>query len=114
MNIQPLGDRVVIKPLKAAETTSAGIYIPQTGSAERPQEGEIVAIGPGKTMDDGSVRAIFNDDFQGYILTDEMDFSRTGQSFGGKFSQNEQFLENKVMLQCKIKAVRLLKAYVKT
>jgi len=49
---------VVIKPLKAAETTSAGIYIPQTGSAERPQEGEIVAIGPGKTMDDGSVRAI--------------------------------------------------------
>jgi len=58
MNIQPLGDRVVIKPLEASETTSAGIYIPQTGSKERPQEGEIVAVGPGKMMEDGSVRAM--------------------------------------------------------
>ena len=56
MNIQPLGDRVVIRPLEAADTTSAGIYIPQTGSKERPQEGEIVAVGPGLTLEDGSVR----------------------------------------------------------
>lgn len=58
MNIQPLADRVVIKPLEAADTTSAGIYIPQTGSKERPQEGEVVAVGPGKIMDDGSVRPV--------------------------------------------------------
>ncbi|MDP4007902.1 MAG: co-chaperone GroES [Candidatus Peregrinibacteria bacterium] len=56
MNIQPLGDRVVIKPLEASDTTSAGIYIPQTGSKERPQEGEIVAVGPGLTLEDGSIR----------------------------------------------------------
>ncbi len=56
MNIQPLRDRVVIKPLEAEETTSAGIYIPQTGSKERPQEGEIVAVGPGKMMENGQIR----------------------------------------------------------
>ena len=56
MNIQPLGDRVVIKPLAKEEVTAAGIYLPDTMSKERPQQGEIVAVGPGKMMDDGSVR----------------------------------------------------------
>ena len=56
MKIKPLGDRVVIKPLEKAPQTEAGIYIPDTGAKERPQEGEVVAVGPGKTMDNGSVK----------------------------------------------------------
>ncbi len=51
MNIKPLGDRVVIKKLEAEETTKSGIVL--TGSAkEKPQEAEVVAVGPG-AMNDG-------------------------------------------------------------
>ena len=51
MNIKPLGDRVVIKKLEAEETTKSGIVL--TGAAkERPQEAQVVAVGPG-AMSDG-------------------------------------------------------------
>lgn len=51
MNIKPLGDRVVIKKLEAEETTKSGIVL--TGSAkEKPQEAQVVAVGPG-AMNDG-------------------------------------------------------------
>lgn len=50
MNIKPLGDRVVIKKLEAEETTKSGIVL--TGTAkERPQEAEVVAVGPGAIVD---------------------------------------------------------------
>ncbi|MDU5111353.1 MAG: co-chaperone GroES [Clostridium sp.] len=50
MNIKPLADRVVIKKLEAEETTKSGILL--TGSAkERPQEAEVVAVGPGAIVD---------------------------------------------------------------
>ncbi|SHJ71594.1 chaperonin GroES [Clostridium cavendishii DSM 21758] len=50
MNIKPLGDRVVIKRLEAEETTKSGIVL--TGTAkERPQEAEVVAVGPGAIVD---------------------------------------------------------------
>ncbi len=50
---QPLGNRVVIRPLETDEEVSAGgIYIPDTAK-EKPQEGEIVAVGPGRLGDDG-------------------------------------------------------------
>lgn len=50
MSIKPLGDRVVIKRLEAEETTKSGILL--TGAAkERPQEAEVVAIGPGAVVD---------------------------------------------------------------
>lgn len=53
MNIKPLADRVIVKPSEAEESTSAGgIIIPDTAK-EKPQEGEIVAVGPGKTDDNG-------------------------------------------------------------
>lgn len=54
MNVKPLGDRVLIKPLEKPAKTSAGIYLADTGTKERPQEGEIVAVGPGK-YDDGEL-----------------------------------------------------------
>ncbi len=50
MNIKPLSDRVVISPLDNAEEKVGSIYIPDTAK-EKPQEGEIVAVGPGKTED---------------------------------------------------------------
>ena len=51
MNLRPLGDRVVVKSLPREEVTRSGIVLPDTAK-EKPQEGEIIAVGPGK-MDDG-------------------------------------------------------------
>ncbi len=53
MNIRPLGDRVVIKVLESEQKTASGIVIPDKAK-EKPQEGEIVAVGGGKTLDNGS------------------------------------------------------------
>ena len=52
MTIKPLGDRVVLKVIDDAEKTQGGIFIPDSAK-EKPQKGEIVAVGPGKTMDSG-------------------------------------------------------------
>ena len=57
MNIQPLADRVVIKPLEAESKTKGGIVLPDTAK-EKPQEGEIVAIGKGKVLDNGSIEPL--------------------------------------------------------
>lgn len=51
--IKPLADRVVVKALEEGEQMRGGLYIPDTAK-EKPQEGEIVAVGPGKVNDDGS------------------------------------------------------------
>ena len=48
--VAPLADRVVIKPLEEAEQMRGGLYIPDTAK-EKPQQGEIVAVGPGRTED---------------------------------------------------------------
>lgn len=50
--LQPMGDRVVIKPAAREETTRSGIVLPDT-SKEKPQRGEIIAVGPGRTSDEG-------------------------------------------------------------
>ena len=51
MNLQPLGDRVVVKPLSEEDSkTPSGIFIPDTAK-EKPQEGEVVAVGPGEPND---------------------------------------------------------------
>ena len=51
--IQPLADRVVVMALEEAEQMRGGLYIPDTAK-EKPQEGEIVAVGPGKLSDEGN------------------------------------------------------------
>ncbi len=54
VDFKPLGDRVVVQPKDSEETMSAGgIYIPDTAK-EKPQEGDVVAIGPGRITEDGS------------------------------------------------------------
>jgi chaperonin GroES len=50
MNIKPLGDRVVVKPLAQEETTKSGIVLPDTAEKERKAQGEIVAIGEGEKI----------------------------------------------------------------
>ena len=50
----PLSDRVVVMPLEREETTKGGIYLPDT-AREKPQIGEVVAVGPGRVSDDGTL-----------------------------------------------------------
>ena len=57
MKIRPLHDRVIVKRVEAEEKTSSGIVLPGN-AAEKPDMGEILAIGTGKQLDDGSVRAL--------------------------------------------------------
>ncbi len=54
MAFRPLHDRVVVRPLDAEEKTSGGIIIPGTAQ-EKPQEGKVVAVGPGARREDGSI-----------------------------------------------------------
>ncbi len=57
MKIQPLGDRVVVKPLEAEAKTKGGIVLPDTAK-EKPQEGEVVAVGKGKVLDSGATQSL--------------------------------------------------------
>jgi len=57
MNIRPLHDRVVVKRMEEERTSSGGIVIPDS-AAEKPQKGEIVAVGNGKLTDSGEVLAL--------------------------------------------------------
>ncbi len=54
-NLEPLEDRIVVKPTEEEETTASGLVIPDTAK-ERPQEGEVVAVGPGRFNEDGDAR----------------------------------------------------------
>ena len=54
LNIKPLGDRIVVKPMEAEEKTKGGIILPDTVK-EKPVEGTIVAAGPGRKSDDGKI-----------------------------------------------------------
>ena len=56
MNIKPLADRIIVKPLEAEEKTKGGIVLPDTAK-EKPQEGKIIAVGKGKVLDNGTVQA---------------------------------------------------------
>ena len=50
--LQPLGDRILVKPIPREEVTKGGIVLPDTAK-EKPQEGKVLAVGPGKMTDDG-------------------------------------------------------------
>jgi chaperonin GroES len=52
VNIKPLSDRVVVKPIEDSEEMRGGLYIPDTAK-EKPQQGEIMAVGPGRVSDEG-------------------------------------------------------------
>ena len=53
VTVKPLADRVVVKPLEESEQMRGGLYIPDTAK-EKPSQGEVVAVGPGKVSDEGA------------------------------------------------------------
>ena len=55
VNIKPLEDRIVVQPIDAEQTTASGLVIPDTAK-EKPQEGEVMAVGPGRFNEDGDER----------------------------------------------------------
>ena len=57
VKIQPLADRVVVKPIEREEVTKGGIVLPDTAK-EKPQEGEVLAVGPGRLSEDGKRIAV--------------------------------------------------------
>lgn len=54
MNIKPLGDHVVVKLMEEEKVTASGLVLPDTVDKEKKEEGEVVAVGPGKMLDNGS------------------------------------------------------------
>ena len=55
MTIKPLSDHILIEPVKEEEKTKTGIFLPDTASKEKSEEGLVIAVGPGKKTDDGKM-----------------------------------------------------------
>jgi len=55
MNIKPLSDHILIEPVKEEEKTKSGILLPDTAEKERPEQGRVVAVGPGRKTSSGKV-----------------------------------------------------------
>lgn len=55
MKVKPLGDRVIIKPINEDITTKSGIVLPETVEKEKAEKGEVVAVGPGRLLDNGQI-----------------------------------------------------------
>lgn len=83
MNVKPLADRIVIMPLEAEQKTAGGIIIPDNAK-EKPQKGEVVAIGPGKIADSGQKM--------------EMAVKKGDKVLYGKYSGTEITIEGKEYL----------------
>mgnify|MGYP003572803297 FL=1 len=73
MNIRPLHDRLVVRRLEEETTTSGGIVLPDS-AAEKPSQGEVLAVGPGKTLDSGEIQAL------GVKVGDKVIFGQYGGS----------------------------------
>lgn len=54
MTLRPLGDHIIIKAASKEEVTASGIIIPDMGGEKRPEQGEVIAVGPGKMKEDGT------------------------------------------------------------
>ena len=55
MTIKPLSDHILIEPVKEDEKSKGGIFLPDTASKEKSEEGKVIAVGPGKKMEDGKI-----------------------------------------------------------
>jgi chaperonin GroES len=83
MNIRPLYDRVVVKRIEEQETKVGGLFIPDSAK-EKPQEGEVVAVGKGKRLEDGKVVAL--------------DVQKGDRILFGKYSGNEIRIDGEDLL----------------
>ena len=74
--LKPLGDRVVIQTLDREEVTKSGIFLPDTATKEQPQEGKVIEVGRGKTLENGQISElevkkgdhVFFKKFKGYEI----------------------------------------------
>ena len=80
MKLKPLDDRVVVKPLEAEEKTPGGIVLPDTAK-EKPQIGKVIAVGPGKLLDNGN--------------RSKMAVKKNDQVLYGKYSGSEVEIDGK-------------------
>lgn len=80
MKLEPLDDRVVVKPLEAEEKTPGGIVLPDTAK-EKPQIGKVIAVGPGKLLDSGN--------------RSQMAVKKNDQVLYGKYSGSEVEIDGK-------------------
>ena len=58
MKLKPLGDHIIVKPIIEDEITKSGIVLPETVDKEKPEKGEVVAVGKGKLLDNGQVAVL--------------------------------------------------------
>ena len=54
MNLKPLNDHLIVKPIQEDKTTKSGIVLPETVDKEKPEQGEVMAVGPGRALDNGN------------------------------------------------------------
>lgn len=83
VNLKPLADRLVVEPKEREETTTSGIILPETAK-EKPQEGEVLAVGPGRRNDKG--------------VREEMDVTVGDRVLFGKYSGTEVKLDDQKLL----------------
>ena len=96
VQIDPLGDRVVVMPVEKETTTKSGIVIPDTASGEKPQEGVVLALGNGKVK------------FDGKELTNPRDFLKIGDHvLFGKYAGDEVKLKTTDGKDVEVKVLRL-------
>ena len=96
VQIEPLGDRVVVMPIEKETTTKSGILIPETASGEKPQEGVILALGNGKIT------------FEGKELSNPRDFLKVGDHvLFGKYAGDEVKLKTTDGKDVEVKVLRL-------
>lgn len=55
MDIKPLSDHILIEPIKGEEKTKSGILLPETAEKEKPEQGRVVSVGPGRKTEDGKI-----------------------------------------------------------
>jgi len=55
MNIKPLGNHILIEPIKEEEKTKVGIFLPETASKEKSEEGKVISVGPGRKSEEGKI-----------------------------------------------------------
>ena len=96
IEIEPLGDRVVVMPVEKETTTKSGIVIPDTASGEKPQEGVVIAMGNGKIA------------YEGKELSNPRDFLKIGDRvLFGKYAGDEVKLKTKEGKEVEVKVLRL-------
>lgn len=84
MDVKPLADRIIVKPLVAEEKTSGGIYIPDNAK-EKPQKGKVIAVGPGKASETS-----------GKLI--KMELEKGNTVLYGKYSGTEVIIDNEEYL----------------